>query len=255
MRKILYVLAFFCFVSNYSIAKDVDHLGGYRLIVTSGLDSKGLPIDEIDSVTMDDSRFYIISYWNLPAGTYRYSCIIYDGEQNIVSSQHNIYESDGDNSYFWCSHQLDKRTEVPGEWYAEMGVEGFGYVETYFTVPKDDIRSLLTGNWDWAEAEDSCTPENFITISFNDIGNKMYHNTETGMKLSTSEKAYTSLVYSIVAEGDRFLRTLVVNETQKDEEGDMFLWDLVLTDNNSFCWKSSEWPDGHCTEKLVRCKN
>ncbi|OCQ23761.1 hypothetical protein A7985_07420 [Pseudoalteromonas luteoviolacea] len=255
MKSIIFSLALVFLSTGYSMAKNVDHVGGYRVFVTSGLDSSGLPVDKIDTIKLDHEQFYVYSEWNVPAGKYRYSCVIYDGNRNIVNSQHNTYESDGGNLSFWCSHYLDKSVNKPGDWYAEMGIEGYGTAEIYFNVQEDDIRSVLAGKWGWASQKNKCAPEHSITITFNDTGSKMYHSSQSGLALTTSEETYDRIVYSILAEGDKLLRTIVINETQKTEEGEMFLWDLILKDDKSFCWKQSEWPEGHCTERLVRCEN
>ena len=240
-------------VLSQSSMANVDETGGYRILITSSLDENGMPIDEIDSIQLDHKLFYIFSEWNLPAGDYRYSCIIYDGDRRVVNSQYNTFKSDGSNFNFWCSHDLDKSTDKPGDWYAEMGIEDFGSANIYFTVTEDNIRKSLIGKWDWSNQEDSCNTDHVINISFNDTGTKMYHSSQSGMRLTTSDESYEEIVYSILSEGDKYLRTIVINETQKTDNGEMFLWDLVLKDDKSFCWKQSEWPEGHCTEKLIKC--
>ncbi|TLU67258.1 hypothetical protein FE810_02955 [Thalassotalea litorea] len=238
--------------SQLSMA-NVDEIGGYRILITSSLDDNGMPTDEIETIQLDHKLFYVFSEWNLPAGEYRYSCIIYDGDRRVVNSQFNTFKSSGGNFNFWCSHDLDKSTDKPGDWYAEMGIEGFNSADIYFSVTEDDIRNSLIGNWDWSNEEDSCNLEHVINISFNVAGTKMYHTSKSGMKLTTSDELYEKIVYSILSEGDKYLRTIVINESQKTDNGEIFLWDLILNDDKSFCWKQSEWPEGHCTEKLVKC--
>ncbi|WP_434950578.1 hypothetical protein ACRWQL_13855 [Shewanella sp. HL-SH4] len=253
MNMISILFLVFLMVLSQSSMANVDETGGYRILITSSLDENGMPIDEIDSIQLDHKLFYIFSEWNLPAGDYRYSCIIYDGDRRVVNSQYNTFKSDGSNFNFWCSHDLDKSTDKPGDWYAEMGIEDFGSANIYFTVTEDNIRKSLIGKWDWSNQEDSCNTDHVINISFNDTGTKMYHSSQSGMRLTTSDESYEEIVYSILSEGDKYLRTIVINETQKTDNGEMFLWDLVLKDDNSFCWKQSEWPEGHCTEKLIKC--
>ena len=246
------LMAFLISFSHLSQA-NVDEIGGYRVLVTSSLDENGMPVDELESIQFDHKLFYVFSEWNLPAGEYRYSCIIYDGERRVVNSQFNTFNSDGSNFNFWCSHYLNKSTDKPGSWYAEMGIEGYGSAAIYFSVSEDDIRKSLTGDWGWSDQIDSCKSEHAITISFNDAGTKMYHTSKSGLHLSTSTVQYEKIIYSILSEGDKYLRTIVINETQKTDDGEMFLWDLILLDDESFCWKQSEWPEGHCTAKLLKC--
>jgi hypothetical protein len=232
---------------------NVDKIGGYRVIVTSGLDDVGLPVDEIGSIELDHKLFYVFSEWNLPAGDYRYSCIIYDGDRRIVNSQFNTYTSDGSNFSFWCSHYLDKSTDKPGDWYAEMGIDGYESEFIYFSVADDDIRKTLIGSWDFEGKDDTCKNEYVINISFNDAGTKMYHTSKLARKLTTSDTEYREVVYSILAEGDKYIRTLIINETQKNNKGETFLWDLIMKDDRSFCWKHSDWAEGHCTKRLIKC--
>lgn len=112
-----------------------------------------------------------------------------------------------------------------------------------------DLRKTLTGAWAWSQEQ--CTGDP-IRISFSDDGAVMYHQNNEGLFLGDRDTPRRQVVYRIVAETDRALRTVIEGEDRRTPEGEPVGWDLILLSQDAFCWHRWDWPQG-CTQPLISC--
>jgi hypothetical protein len=113
-----------------------------------------------------------------------------------------------------------------------------------------EIRKVLAGAWGWDKQQCEKDP---IRLSFAADGAVMFHENDAG--LSIGEGTHLKrIVYQILAESDRVLRTVIEGEVRRTKEGNVVGWDLVLLSESRFCWHRSDWPSG-CTRALIKCGN
>lgn len=59
--------------------------------------------------------------------------------------------------------------------------------------------------------------------------------------------------YEVIAYTPDSIRLFLVGETRRTSAGELVLWDLVLVSADAYCWHRSDWPQGGCTKRIVRC--
>lgn len=113
----------------------------------------------------------------------------------------------------------------------------------------EELRRTLAGSWAWNREQCAVDP---IRISFSEDGSLMYHRNKQGLFLGDSGSPRRQVVYHILAETDRGMRTMIEGEDRKTPEGETVGWDLILLSESAFCWHRWDWPQG-CTQPLISC--
>jgi hypothetical protein len=114
------------------------------------------------------------------------------------------------------------------------------------------IRSALPGRWDWAEASPRCG-DSAAQFAFSEAGPELRVHVPTGVYLGSTPLG-PDATYRIVSESPRVMRMHMLGETRRTETGDLVVWDLVLLEADSFCWRRTDWPPEACTKRLTRCE-
>lgn len=114
--------------------------------------------------------------------------------------------------------------------------------------PLPVLPDILTGTWGW-EVEGASCDDNPHTLTFSDDGKTL----TLRYARSLDENPPTTVVYTVVGDGDGYLRTKKVAETETAEDGQVVTWDLVVLDVNSYCWHRTDWQPGRCTRPARRC--
>lgn len=115
--------------------------------------------------------------------------------------------------------------------------------------PHPDLRKTLTGSWAWTEEQCAIDP---IRISFSRDGSLMYHRNREGLFLGDKNSRKEQVVYHILEETDRALRTMIEGEDRQTPQGETVGWDLILLSEDAFCWHRWDWPE-ECTQPLIAC--
>jgi len=114
-----------------------------------------------------------------------------------------------------------------------------------------DIFAVVAGTWDWAEAEEFCR-KNPHTISFS---------SDRAVMTLRSPEPYTDSAgvqhwvteYDIQEHTRGRIRGLIRGETRRTAGGEPVVWDLILTDANTYRWHRTDWPLGGFTKPVRRC--
>ena len=93
-----------------------------------------------------------------------------------------------------------------------------------------------------------------MSISFSEDGKSMFHDSPKGMYLGDPEKAYKRSVYVIHSQSQGVLNTSIEKEDRKDPNGNLVSWDLVIQNEDAFCWHRSDWKAGSCTKSMTKCR-
>jgi hypothetical protein len=112
-------------------------------------------------------------------------------------------------------------------------------------VPSD-IRSRVAGKWRWEQSSPDC--KNNHVISFSTDGRLMLL-TSFAMKGDTGEVTE----YEILGTGANAIRGRIVDETRRTDQGEIVVWDLILFEQDRYCWRRTDWPTEGCTQPVVRC--
>jgi len=116
---------------------------------------------------------------------------------------------------------------------------------------KRQNQATLTGSWG---GDEELCKNNPIIISFSKDGNSMFHDSPKGGYLGDRRKAHLRIVYRIHSQSLGVLSTSIENEDRKDSSGNLVSWDLVIQNENAFCWHRTDWKAGSCTRSLRRCQ-
>jgi len=120
---------------------------------------------------------------------------------------------------------------------------------TPYQVPDGEtVFSVAEGLWDWAGQPGSCT-DNPHTISFTEDRSEMLL-TYTRPDSTTSQREYR---YEIRDVGPSSIRGFIHGETRRTDDGQLVVWDLVLTGHDEYRWHRTDWPPRLYTGKVVRC--
>lgn len=119
-------------------------------------------------------------------------------------------------------------------------------LERYYVPDGQDIRSVVTGTWDWTTARQVCGT-NAQTISFSIP--------DATMTITYAEAVddRPDTVYDVVELTQSYVRGEIRGEARLTDEGVPVVWDLVLLSDSSFCWQRTDWQRDDCTETLARC--
>ncbi len=112
-----------------------------------------------------------------------------------------------------------------------------------------DIFSTIEGTWAWKDRE-NCG-EKWHRIEFRDNNTTAYFWMPEGKTSKRTGKNYYT--YEVRGHDRKSIRMFLNGEDRKDKEGNLVVWDLVLVDNDRYCWHRTDWKPGGCTKKILRC--
>ena len=143
------------------------------------------------------------------------------------------------------------------QWWRSLFVCSIALLTSCTTSPpreaaEPSIRSALPGRWDWADASPRCG-DSAAQFAFAEEDRQVRVHVPAGVYLGTTPLG-PDATYQIVREWPRVLRMRMLGETRLTETGDLAVWDLVLLDVNSFCWRRTDWKPEACTKRLTRCE-
>jgi len=114
------------------------------------------------------------------------------------------------------------------------------------------VRESLHGTWDWADVPARCGND-AGTYAFAADGRTLTVEVPAGAYFDTTA-AGSRLTYEILAEPAGGLRVRAVGETRRTATGAPVEWEIVMLDQDTFCWHRTDWQAGGCTKPLARCK-
>lgn len=115
--------------------------------------------------------------------------------------------------------------------------------------PSTDLADLL-GSWEFSGSE-ACA-SNPQVISFSPDGSLMHITWPQGGEAGEGDLR-DRFTYRIGRQTGNAVRLDLVDETRMDALGNPVAWDLVRLDQDSFCWRRSDWGPASCTRAIVRC--
>jgi hypothetical protein len=127
------------------------------------------------------------------------------------------------------------------------------WVMDRYDVPQGrSIFSVVAGTWDWESAEDFCTG-NPHTISFSGDSGVMIITPEEPWEGAAGELDSLA-VYDLQEASSSYIRGQLRGETRLTKDGRPVVWDLVLTSNDTYRWRQTEWSSflGY-TDQVRRC--
>jgi hypothetical protein len=108
----------------------------------------------------------------------------------------------------------------------------------------------LPGKWGW-EGSSDCQHAP-LAISFSEGGKRMHISHEPEDETGSREpRRVTS--YSVLSRTNQGLSMLMDDEDRLDASGKPVSWNLVLLDENQYCWNRSDWRATACTKSVLRC--
>lgn len=109
------------------------------------------------------------------------------------------------------------------------------------------LRDLLIG--EWSQTQKGCR-ELPAVKTFSEDGKFMFVNSKDNEQAVTKE-----VKYIILAETETTMRMRIDGEKRKMRSGKPVVWDLIVLNENQFCWRRTDWPRNECTRIVNRCRN
>jgi hypothetical protein len=113
------------------------------------------------------------------------------------------------------------------------------------------IRKDIPGTWGWESIPDGCGAA-AQTMRFSEDRNRMFLSSKAPMEVGGSQ--VNEVEYQILNELTTVMRMRITGESRKTESGKSVVWDLVLKDKDTFCWRRTDWSASGCTANLKRCE-
>ena len=115
-----------------------------------------------------------------------------------------------------------------------------------------DWKTFLSGSWGWLQGKPGCE-ENPHTITFSDDGEYLVVKTRDPV---TTESGETEQItrYAIAEMRPTYLRMHNVGETRRTWDGELAVWHLVSSSEDSYCWRRTDWGIDDCTARAERCE-
>ena len=126
-------------------------------------------------------------------------------------------------------------------------------VRAFQAQTPDAVFGLVEGAWDWEGADGFCV-RNPHRIWFSAAHDSMYIYYVLPWTDSLG-KQDSGAVYEIQEHSASRIRGFIVDETRRTPDGDLVVWDLVLTSANSYAWHRIDWEEGGFTKAIHRCEN
>jgi hypothetical protein len=115
-----------------------------------------------------------------------------------------------------------------------------------------DVFRRATGKW--AAVEEGPADCSAVTeiISFSrDLSTATNHS--PGSILTISGRPSDTVTYTVLSVRANVITMYLNGETRTTDGGDPVVWSLVLTGDDSFFWRRTDWPKGSATVPRVRC--
>ena len=111
--------------------------------------------------------------------------------------------------------------------------------------------NVLPGKWGWRGSDDCQVAPEVVSISEREKRMYLSHfpEDENGNRQSHRESKYTIL--GSIPNG---LILALDGEPRLDATGGPVTWNLVLRNEDEYCWRRSDWPVDHCTKPINRCE-
>jgi hypothetical protein len=107
----------------------------YRIILTSGINEQGLPIDVREDFRITEEKIYIFMRWvNLKDKDNEFEVKIYDGKGNLVTTRRQEFTAETGSSNTWMWYKLNKALDYPGAWKYIVYLNGYKIKEQNFKV-------------------------------------------------------------------------------------------------------------------------
>ncbi len=118
-------------------------------------------------------------------------------------------------------------------------------------VPPDgtDVFDAVEGSWDWAGRPGTCR-ENPHTIHFTPDRAYMIFTYPHPIDSATGRREAR---YALRGTTAGSIRGFLLHEERRTEEGELVVWDLVLTGPDEYRWHRTDWAPGGYTANLIRC--
>ena len=65
---------------------------------------------------------------------------------------------------------------------------------------------------------------------------------------------YPDATYQGLYWGEDSGTSIIRGEERLTENGDKVVWQLNLIDDNTYCWRRTDWPSHACTKSILRCE-
>jgi hypothetical protein len=124
-------------------------------------------------------------------------------------------------------------------------------LDRYYVAEGEDIRPVISGRWDWQDADEACGAD-AGTYSFPADEMTMMIMYERPSAVVGGE-ATDSVTYDLLEVTRNYARGRIRGETRLTAAGDAVIWDLTLLSRDSFCWHRTDWGPDECTDELIRC--
>ena len=122
-------------------------------------------------------------------------------------------------------------------------------VRPYEVPAGTDIFAVAEGTWDWAGQPGTCR-DNPHRISFSPDRRQMVLSYRVPFDSVTGKQVSTYDILLVTRHG---IRGSIVDETRRTPDGDLVVWDLVLTSPTTYRWHRTDWPAAGYTPELIRC--
>jgi hypothetical protein len=117
-------------------------------------------------------------------------------------------------------------------------------------APPADMLAWLAGTWNWERFPLPCD-ENPFTTRVSAGRDTLYLDYQRAIE---PDKPRSSLAYLVTGSSPGTLGTALQGEQRRDSAGRPVAWDFVWVDDDSFCWRRSDWPSHECTPRVVRSR-
>ena len=114
-----------------------------------------------------------------------------------------------------------------------------------------DPYSVLPGKWGWNGSSDcDVSPEE---IRFSTDRKQMFL-AHAPIKDDDTREPHREVTYQILRILPNGISMSLDGEDRLDSSGKPVTWDLILLDQDRYCWHRSDWRSGGCTKPVDRCE-
>lgn len=117
--------------------------------------------------------------------------------------------------------------------------------------PKLSPYQILPGDWGWEDSDECASVPQSIRFS---PDKKRMVIRQAPMGADGRREPALDVGYAIEGQSGNVLHTAMDKEERKDEAGRLVKWNLVVADQDTFCWRQTDWPPTACTKMIRRCK-
>ena len=122
-------------------------------------------------------------------------------------------------------------------------------VQPYLPPDGVEVFDVVEGTWDWAGRQTTCGA-NPHTIAFTPDRAYMVLTYPHPIDSATGRREAR---YEIRGTTRSSIRGFILDEERRTADGELVVWDLVLTGPDEYRWHRKDWSAGGYTSHLVRC--